>query len=194
MVSETVTGVNVGVGVGGSSVGAGVSVGIGVSVGKGVLVGGTGVSVGIGVSVGAVVGRGVFVGRGVLVGGTAVGGFWVLVGVAEGRIGLCVGARVGVGLGVLVEVAVGAIVGGAVGGGGTKLAKSLALSSTMYDINQTRAMFNPTESGAFLLNTAKMVFCSARMPSSWAAKSYAKNLSWSETSMIISRVLLTCSS
>ena len=132
VVSETVTGVDVGAG--GSA---------GVFVGSGVLVGGTGVLVGTGVSVG---GTGVFVGSGVLVGGTAVGGFLVLVGVGAGG---WVGASVGLGLGVLVGATVGTAVGGGAGGGGTMLAMFSAFNLTTSDATHTRKKLALTLSGAF---------------------------------------------
>ena len=79
-------------------------------------------------------GTGVFVGTGVSVGGTAVGGLRVLVGVGAGG---WVGASVGLGLGVLVGATVGILVGGgAGGGGGTMLAIfSATLSFTTSDTN-----------------------------------------------------------
>jgi hypothetical protein len=75
---------------------------------------------------------------------------------------------VGLGHGVRVGVAVGVAVGGADGGGGRMLAKFSAVSFlTISSDNKTRyLMFKPTLSGAFALNTAKMIFCSFRMPSS----------------------------
>ena len=61
--------------------------------------------------------------------------------------------------------------GGGAGGGGTKLAMSSAVSLTTSETTQTPGNVQATESGAFWLNTARMLFCSARMPSSRAAKS-----------------------
>jgi hypothetical protein len=78
---------------------------------------------------------------------------------------------VGLGLGVRVGKGVKVAEGGGAGGGGTKLAISSAVSLTTSDTTHTREMFKPTESGAFWANTARILFCSARIPSSRAAKS-----------------------
>ena len=86
----SVTGVAVGVDVGGAGVSVGVAVGV--TVGVGVSVGGTGVSVGV-----AVGGTGVSV-------GVAVGGTGVSVGVAVGGTGVSVGVAVGVAVAVAVGV------------------------------------------------------------------------------------------